>query len=108
MANDASKDMPGIKENELVALGPCAVCNKPLLEGGVTFYRVRIERAMLDQRAIQERVGLSIMMGNDALARVFSPNRDLATIFDGPHQRAIHEDCAHTINSLLLLCEAKP
>lgn len=87
--------LPGISEDELRRLGPCPICGKMLAETGeLTFYRVRTEHCALDANAIQRRAGLEMMMGNSALAAVFSPDRYLARVVDGPHTSLVHESCA--------------
>jgi hypothetical protein len=87
--------MTGIKEAELDRLGPCAICRKPLLgNGDVSFYRVQLTRAIFERRAIEKRVGLQMMIGSGAIARVLGPDEDLAVILDGPHEVAVHESCA--------------
>lgn len=104
--------LPGIKEDELVKLGKCAVCRRPMLDkekGGPTFYRVKIERAAFCADAIESRVGLQMILGgSDALARAMGPDRDLAKIFDGPHDVVVHEGCATDIRHLLLLVPEAP
>jgi hypothetical protein len=97
------KALPGLKERHLVALGPCAVCKRPLLEGGPTFYVVETKRGIFDTRAVQRRAGLTMMLGSDPLARVFSPDEDLAKVFDGPARVVVHEDCAGKVSHLLEL-----
>lgn len=94
-------NLPGIKEAELVKLGPCAICHKPLLGGaGVTFYRLTISHAAFISGALRRRVGLEMQIG--APASVMGPDEDLAAVFDGPKDVAVHERCAD-VNHLLLL-----
>lgn len=97
--------LPGIKEDELRRLGNCVICRKPMLPGGPTFYCVSIRRGIFDAAAVRRRVGLTMMLGSDPLARVFSPNDDLAKVFDGPHDVIVHEECAGEIGHLLRLVE---
>lgn len=103
-ANDVGK-LPGIKEAELLALGPCAVCGKKLLEcADLFFYRVTIARAIWQREALQERVGLTMMFGGaDVIGRIFSPDRDLAKVFAGPVNVVVHERCAGGVVHLLEL-----
>lgn len=97
-----TKKLPGIKEAELVALGPCVICGKKPLETGETpFYRVRIERGLFNPSALQRRAGLEMMIGG--LAAVMGPDEDLAQVFDGPHTVFVHEGCAMRIHHLLEL-----
>jgi hypothetical protein len=100
----------GLSEGELEQLGCCVICGRHLLDkdkAGVTFYRVTVERAGWDRGAIERRVGMQMTLGGSAtLARVFSPDRHLAKIFDGPHTSIVHETCAHEINSVLQLIKS--
>lgn len=100
-----AKDLPGLKEDELIKLGPCAVCGEKLLSGGeLTFYKLTISRGIFNYQALQRRVGLTMMMsGNDVIARVLSPNEDLAKVISGPVDIVIHERCAGNILHLLEL-----
>lgn len=97
--------LPGIKERDLTALGACAVCGKPLFEGGLPlFYVIEISRAGIDTSAVQRRIGLGMMVGgNDAIARAFSPDEDLAKILSGPKRVMVHEGCAGEVGHLLQL-----
>lgn len=96
------KDMPGIKESELLKLGPCAICGEPIVKD-IFFYRIRLERAAFDAAPVRRRIGLEQMLGSGALARVMGPEEDLAKVFDGPHEKVVHEQCAHSMRSLLQL-----
>ena len=98
------KIIPGLKEDQLIKLGPCCICGKPQIGSDLTFYKLTISRAMFDTQAISRRVGLQMMLGNsDALARAMGPNEDIAKLFDGPHEVFVHEQCAHQIHSVLQL-----
>lgn len=109
--NEAKRDaaatiaaMPGLKEAELVVLGPCRVCGQQQLAGGEpTFYVVEVSRAAFDRRAIERRVGLEMMLGSGPLAKVMGPNEDIAKVFDGPHRAFVHETCALRLGHLLEL-----
>lgn len=101
--------LPGLKERELVKLGACAICEKPMLDpekGGPTFYRIALTRAMFDQRAINRRVGLELQLGSGPLARAMGPDEDIAKIFSGPTEVAVHEGCAGQVYHLLRLLPA--
>lgn len=103
------KSLSGLKENDLVRLGNCAICRKRMLGGaaGPTFYKISISRGMFDRRALERRAGLEMMLGNGVLAKVMGPNDDLAKIFDGPHDVIVHEDCARNIGHILNLIPQK-
>ncbi len=96
--------LPGIKERDLVKLGKCAICGEHLLGKqpvGITFYRLRLERAMFNPQALRRRVGLELQIG--PLATVMGPDEDLASVFDGPTEVVVHEDCAAKVGHLLRL-----
>lgn len=101
--NDTPKlqDLPGLKESELIKLGRCPLCQKSQLAGGVTFYKVEISRGVFDLNAVRRAAGLEMQIG--ALAQIMGPDENLARIFKGPKTVFVHEQCAHEINSLLIL-----
>lgn len=100
MMATALRDMKGMKERELVALGPCAACGKPLLTEPL-IYCVTISRACHDASAVRRRVGLEMQIG--PLAAMMGPDEDLAKIVDGPVTRGVHESCAGDIRHLFML-----
>ena len=98
------RDLPGLKEEELLKLGNCPICDKKLLEDNrFTFYKVTVSRCILDPKALQRRVGLAMLLQSDTLARVMGPNEDLAKVFGGPTTVIVHENCASKIHHLLEL-----
>lgn len=99
---DPLKDLPGIKEDALMALGSCRCCAQPLTHDQL-FYRIKIERAGFMADAIRERAGMEMMMGSGALARIMGPDRDLAKVIAGPVEVAVHEKCADKVHHLLML-----
>lgn len=96
------KDLPGLKEDEIARLGPCAVCGGSLLTD-ILFYVVTVKRAGFDPDAAQRRVGLGMALGSATLARIMGPDEDLAKVIDRPHTVAVHERCAGKIGHLLNL-----
>lgn len=103
---DEVKNLPGLKEDALRALGPCAVCGKKLLEGGQpTFYVVEVAHAAFDQRAVQRRIGLGFAT-SDQLARVVGPNEDLAKVFTA-RRAVVHERCALELRHVGQILEDK-
>ncbi len=108
MTDSTLKNLPGIKEDELIKLGNCKICGMKLLAGKTPlFYRVRVERAGLDSSAISRRAGLEMMLGSSALAHHMGPHEDLAKIIDGPNTVVIHEECAGRVSHLFQLFEDK-
>jgi len=103
-AREEIAKLPGIKESAIAHLGPCVICGKPLL-AELMFYRIKIERAGFEPRAIERRAGMALLMGNQTLARVMGPDEDLAKIISGPREVAVHEGCAGKVYHLLALFE---
>lgn len=92
----------GLRIDELLKMGDCAVCGKRQLETNVPlFYCVTISRAGFDANAVRRAAGLEMQIG--ALASVMGPNEALATIINGPHSVFVHETCADDIGHLLTL-----
>lgn len=102
-ADEFVRNLPGIKEDALAKLGPCRICGLPLLNGELTFYRIRVERAALDVNAIRRRVGLELQVGSAVLAQIMGPDNDIAQIMSGPEECVVHESCAPQIGHPLRL-----
>lgn len=61
-------------------LRPCDGCGDVLTSNGVPmFYRVRVETMGVNVNAVRRQVGLSMMMGNSALAAIMGPDEDMAS-----------------------------
>lgn len=89
--------LPGLKEKDL---GPCVMCSKPI---GLIFYRVQLQQAALEARAVERRVGLGKMMGgHEAIARAFSPDEDLAKIMQSG-TCLLCDDCAAKLPVIALM-----
>lgn len=69
-----------MKEKELREAAICEICSKPIDASGLPlFYRVRIERYVLNTNAIQRQQGLTAVLGSSAhLASVVGPDEDMA------------------------------
>lgn len=97
------KDAPGIKRDDIAKMPDCPVCRNKLLDGtSITFYRVKVERAIANPQAIRRHVGLSIFLGSEGLAAVMGADEDLLKVFDR-REVMVHEPCAHELHSLLQL-----
>jgi len=66
----------GIKAKEL---RPCDFCEKPL--GGV-FKVIEIKQAIVDAQAARATMGLAMMLGNQQLAEIMSPDPDIVKVLD--------------------------
>jgi len=97
--------LPKLKTEQLT---PCVACRKQLVQASLPlFFRLTVQRAGLDNRAIRERVGLAHMWGAGAagltLADIFA-SRDPGVILDDYQPANICIDCARstTIEDLFL------
>lgn len=77
---------------------PCALCGKGLCaEGAITFYRVRVERYIVDTKAVNERIGLQAIFGGRAspqLIEALAPSTDVAVLIHEPASVLVCESCA--------------
>jgi len=85
-----------VKERELRESAVCGLCGKKIGENrAITFFRITLERFILDIAAIQRQTGLGMMLeGNGYLAQVMGPDEDLAKSFDDPIQITVCESCS--------------
>lgn len=85
---------------------PCALCGKGIMhDGNMTFYRVRVERTVVNLGAVRRQAGLEMMVGNAAIAHALGPNEDIATTFNGPHDAFVCETCALDDRLLYRICD---
>lgn len=73
----------------------CVLCGKGVMhDGQVTFYRLKIERLIINVGAIKRQHGLEMMIGG-SLAAVMGPNEDMARPVDGePIGAIVCEECS--------------
>lgn len=72
-----------MKESEIRAAAKCAHCGRLFGESGsLLFYRVKIDRFMVNPGALQRQTGLAQMLGSAAIAEVMGTNEDMATKLD--------------------------
>jgi hypothetical protein len=90
-----------MKEKELRALATCKACGKKLGSSFLDnrtlplFWKVTVERFMLDDAALRRQAGLEMMLdGHVDLAQTLSPNEDLAKRVSGPTTICLCEHCA--------------
>lgn len=97
--------MPGLKHKDFK---PCMGCGKGVAHAnGLTFYRVKIDRFILDARKIQRAHGLEMMMGGNAmLANIMGPNADLAKQISS-HQFLLCDDCSIRGTNAIAMLEEK-
>ena len=59
---------------------PCVLCGKGMMhDNNILFYKVRLTRLGVNLGAVQQRMGLEMMLGSPVLAGVMGPDEDLAT-----------------------------
>lgn len=73
---------------------PCLLCGKGMMHAGsITFFRLTLERHLIDTRAVQRAHGMELMMGNARLANIMGPDEALAKQVD-TNTFLICEPCA--------------
>lgn len=96
-----------LREDDIIALGPCAKCHKKLMEGAagalVPFYVVTVATALTDPNALRRRVGLGLQIG-DALAKHMGPDEPLAVVLPGT-RFFLHQSCMLEMEDLPALVE---
>lgn len=96
------RESPGLRLDELLALGDCVICGGKQLAGKLPlFYVIEISRAGFNAAALRRAVGLEMQIG--PLASVMGLDEDLAKVVDGPQRVFVHEHCADRISHLLQL-----
>jgi len=98
------EDVTGMKLEELAK--KCAICGRGVAhDGALTFWRLTFERFVLLRSAIQREHGLELMVSSPAIARVLSPNEDLARRAGGEHCVLICDHCSIHGGPLAVLAE---
>lgn len=93
-----------MKGNELRKAATCAVCGHKIGQASVPiFYRVKIERYVLDPTAVRRHSGLEMMLGSAGLAQAMGPNEDLAKPVMEPVEVTVCEDCGLVSTSIAVL-----
>lgn len=73
----------------------CSLCKEGVMKnGGITFYKITMERFIVDLGAIKRQAGLEMTMGSGQLAAAMGPDEDLANIIDEKSDVFVCEDCA--------------
>ena len=85
-----------MKEKELRESSTCGICGENIGAGqAITFFRVTIERYMMDLSAIQRQSGLAMMFGGRGdLARIMGPDEDMAKPIHDPIRMTVCESCS--------------
>jgi hypothetical protein len=85
----------------------CIVCGEGVMKCGLpTFYKVKIERFIVDIAAIRRQHGLEMSMGDAApLAQIMGPNEDIAGSVSEETTSLICEQCACEENMFAYIAE---
>lgn len=90
-------------------LKPCALCGKGVMHAGVPlFYQVTVQAMCVDGRAVQQQHGLEQFFGGGAggavaLARVFTPDPEVAKPVGDVHTTVICQTCSAQPHLLMRL-----
>lgn len=95
-----------MKRNELQK---CVGCGNGMMHSNCpVFFRVRVERMVVNLPAVQRRHGLELMLaGNTAFADALGPNEDMAIALDKPKTFLVCIDCSIRLNISELTVEQK-
>lgn len=93
-----------MKEAELRKLATCAICKKLLGNCGMpVFYKVTIERFMLDVQAVNRQAGVEMIVGHPAIAAAMGPDEDLAQSLYAPRTVMVCNGCSLDKDGLVQL-----
>ena len=85
-----------MKADEIRANAICRVCGKKFGESGLPlFWRVTVQRFVVDMGAVRRQSGLEMMLGSVALAVAMGPNDDLAKPMMDAVTVTVCESCAN-------------
>lgn len=83
-----------MRETELRDSATCALCGRLVGKSGLPlFWRVRIERHGIDLAAVQRQSGLTLLLGNAALAMAMGPDEEMTTPLMEPVTLTVCETC---------------
>ena len=72
----------------------CAICHKGVMhQNNITFYRVSIERMVIDLGAVRRQHGLEMMISGP-IAAVMGPDEDIAKTLGKSKTAFVCETCA--------------
>lgn len=73
----------------------CVFCKKGMMhDGHFSFYRLTLDRLVVNTGAVQRQHGLEMILGNAAIAHVMGTNEDIAQSIGDKIDVLICEDCA--------------
>jgi hypothetical protein len=74
----------------IIGDGKCVSCHRPL---GSIFWRLRIDRGVINVGAARRQVGLAMFLGSDELAEVMGPGETLVRFTSEVDEKAITTLC---------------
>lgn len=85
-----------MKEQELRTRATCCVCNEKIGNAHPLglFFKVTIERLMIDVNACRRQTGLEMLIGNVGIAQAMGQDEDLAKTVMEPVTVTVCETCA--------------
>lgn len=84
-----------MKESELRKHSTCSLCGNLIGATGIpAFWRVQLERFVLDVPAIKRQDGLASLLGSPMIAHVMGADEDLAKPLMDPITLTVCESCA--------------
>lgn len=76
----------------------CGLCGKGVMhDNNIMFYRIQVERFLVDVGAVKRQHGLEMSMGGDAMAgvaQIMGPDEDLAKRVGEPDTAIICDTCS--------------
>ena len=84
----------GIKRGDI---GPCLACRRGVMhDAQITFWRLSLERFVVDLNAVQRAHGLELVLGSPQLATVMGPDEDLAKRAGDADEGLVCDSCSAT------------
>ena len=87
-------------------LKKCGICNKGVMHNGsFIFYKISLQRFIINAKAVQRQHGLEMMLGSPALANILGPDEDIAKPLSEKATALICDSCAMEQNMLAVIDE---
>jgi len=98
-----------MKEKELRENSICSFCGEKIGNGGLFFWRIRLERFGVDIRAVSRQQGLTMMLGGHAqLAMAMGLDEEMAIPVMAPLTLVVCDPCGEKEKSIERLAETRP
>jgi hypothetical protein len=84
----------------------CSLCKKAMMIGGnITFYKISMERFIVNLPAVKRQYGLELELGSGSLAAVMGPDEDLAQSLEKIENTFVCESCAMDSTCMAMIFE---